>query len=152
MNFYDNYAQLISNAINLVETSAIETDTEKYLQTIGIVPYLAEFKTVGLVLPRRVGKTTFIVEHAQPWDLIITRNQEMANRMVREVGVNGPTVKSFGGFSLGTPRGYSSWDRPKYRRIWFDEVNPKCDSGTKIEQIYLNYGFHPRQTFVFLST
>jgi hypothetical protein len=48
------------------------------------IQYAKEFQTVRLEIGRQCGKTTYVIQNAKPWDLVVTHNGQMAENLVRK--------------------------------------------------------------------
>lgn len=112
-----------------------------------IAGFAREFCTVCVDVGRAVGKTTYIINNAEPWDLIIVHNEHMA----RHVECNQPmcckvlTVDQM--LHTNSWRGIGIAGFP--RTIWIDDASRIAQR--QIDKIYHTLATHPSQTFILLG-
>ncbi len=93
-----------------------ENDTFDKCKSLGIREYVHEYRTIHLRLPRRTGKTTYILNHATENDLIIHR-YGLKNIFV------GSKARSYSFSELIRADASHDVFGHVYEKIWLDEIN-----------------------------
>ncbi len=124
--------QKITSTINQLELM-IDPTKSNLVETIGLIDYLINYRTIGLNLPRQTGKTAFMVskfvcEHA----LLVVPNQPLKQDVVRRHPRLGPYVitasegsgiRYFGQGQRIRPFEYILFDEPGIYPKHFDMVD-----------------------------
>jgi predicted AAA+ superfamily ATPase len=72
----DNWQDLFKNAWNLLTCGINKHPLDSMCLTdMSIERYLTEFNMVEIVCPRRVGKSTFIMDHYRNGDILLTQHR-----------------------------------------------------------------------------
>jgi hypothetical protein len=124
--------QKITSTINQLALM-IDPTKSNLVETIGLIDYLTNYRTIGLNLPRQTGKTTFMVskfvcEHA----LLVVPNQSLKQDVVRRhprlgsyviTASEGSGIRYFGIGQRIQPFEYILFDEPGIYPKHFDMVD-----------------------------
>lgn len=138
MTVYKAYEEIIDKSIAALGQRLVRQDI---LNMMPIMSFIREYKTLDLGLPRQVGKTTYIANHAKAGDLILVHNRLMAVHYEKEFGV---MARSPGQMNYRMHR--TEW---LPYRIWVDE--PRRHASDLFEVIY-QYIKSPNQAIIMLGT
>lgn len=127
----------------------------KYLGRIG---YSIEYNTLSLGLPRRSGKTQYIIDHAEPWDLVFAHNGAMIDYFKRRINqhtkvmyIQDVILQNLRGCNYYLPGPYLTKATYIPRTIWFDEIYPDRYR-EQLRNIYDIFAHDINQRFIFLGT
>jgi hypothetical protein len=147
---FEHFTTSVDSLIRLSEDSRIEFDDHKRM----LYPsqWLYEFGTLGLTVPRRVGKTSYIAKRAACADLVVARSEMLKRDQYRDTCATVMTVdqlvRGFGGRFAGSTL--------KFNRIWFDDSWGMLSLDQQDEVYYFFSGQHPSRAcanmFIMLGT
>lgn len=141
--FFDSVDALI----RITEDNQVANEGWQAMMAPGM--WLREMSTVNLVVPRRVGKTSYIAKRARCADLVIVHNHEM-KREYRDSRAQVITIPELMGLIRGrTGRGFN--------RVYIDEPSLVFKTGFSIDELYSlfcgEYGSHVcANMFIMLGT
>lgn len=142
------FAQIVDAAIEQNRKRRVEfSDYAKHCRA---PEFVAEFCTVRVDIGRAAGKTTYIAEHARPWDAVVLPNQHMVDQYLHMARAGYDNVFSAGEFGdiPAMPRRLLG-RRWVPRTIYVDEAS-RIDI-KRMGAIYFALASHPDQTFVLLG-
>ena len=124
--------QSISSTINRLELM-LDPTKSNLVESIGLIDYLINYRTIGLNLPRQTGKTTFMVsKFACQHSLLVVANQILKQDIIRRHPRLGPYVitasegsgiRYFGQGHRIQPFEYILFDEPGIYPKHFDMVD-----------------------------
>lgn len=145
---YKNFAELVDQA-RAVNLAVRQSPLARVRAPHGPISYAFEFGTVRLNVGRAVGKSRYIVENAEPWDMIVCHNSNMVDNIERNFKVKPQARVLTVGRALVSNawrgRGLESYPRT----VWIDEASRF--SAREIDEIYHTLACHPAQTFIMLG-
>ena len=109
-------ATLVDLAIQDVENRKLSYDKE----CIGLFQYIKEFRTIHINTGRQQGKSSYIKEHAKPWDVVITHSPDVNEYKIKNIkAYNGANINSL--IDKRNYFGIPTYTRFIPRTIWIDE-------------------------------
>lgn len=127
---------------------------ENVKRCLGAVDYIYEYRTIGLMLPRRTGKTTFLTEfHKKKSSLLFVRNIEMKNYVGAS---NSDSVLSLGSDLTMYWRGKTPPFGLKYSCFLVDEYNYLSDKQKDLFKRFVamtyNFGMLDEDFYILMLT
>jgi hypothetical protein len=142
-NYYKHLAPYIDGltAMNL----EVQADVAEYKSQISAPVFAKEFQTVGVLVPRRTGKTSYIMNRANGGDVIIVPTHSMKYLYDRIQDEEGVRVLSVG--QLPSRSNEDTWGA--VNRVYVDE--PMMMWREERDAIYDSFGGLAKQ-FIFIGT
>lgn len=142
------FAQIVDAAIEQNRKRRVEFSD--YAKGCHPAQFAEDFCTVRVDIGRAAGKTTYIAEHARPWDAVVLPNQHMVGQYLHMARAGYDNVFSAGEFGdiPAMPRRLLG-RRWVPRTIYVDEAS-RIDI-KRMGAIYFALASHPDQTFVLLG-
>lgn len=143
----DKFEKLVDDAIALSVDNRNKLDHALLSQPA----FGVEFCTVKISCGRGVGKTTYILEHRRPWDVVIVLNEPMRRLQYPDLRFSSPRFRD-GVLTLSEaldPMFGRGQRRTPPRTIYVDEGG--CVSDEQLYQLWSVFGANPDQTMVLLG-